>query len=559
MMKIGKGHDGNGDAICYDDAPGNRLRQGAQGKAAPAHLSRANKATTMHKYDAFICHATEDKEDFVRPLAKRLTDAGCKIWYDEFSMEVGDSLRRSIDRGLIDSRFGIVILSPSFFAKQWTQRELDGLVSKEMEGRKVILPIWHKVSWDDVNRYSPPLADKLALKTAEQSMDEIVASLVRVLNPDIPPDAGKRERTTANTSRPEAPGTPAQPQPQPDAPQGVEWEWVIPLRYHDVGAFANGLAPVKGKWGRWWCINEKGEDVTPAEFDEVGDCAANGLARVNVEGEYGYINAKGEFVILPTFEDAQDFAANGLAVVEMEGKQGYINAKGEFVIPPTFENAWDFAANGLARVRAEKKYGYIKKYGYTKYVEKYGHIQYGYINAKGELVIPPTFEDAWDFAANGLARVEMEGKQGYINAKGGFVIEPNFGWAGDFAANGLAVVEMEGKWGYINAKGEEVIPLRYSSAGDFAANGLAPVKMEGKWGYINAKGEEVIPLRYSWVGDFAANGLAVVRVEGKWGYINARGEEVIPLRYSRAEGFAANGLAAVEVEGKWGYIRYRGK
>jgi hypothetical protein len=133
------------------------------------------------RFDAFISHATEDKEALVRPLADALISAGHRIWYDEFQLKVGDSLRRSIDRGLVASRFGIVILSPSFFAKQWPQYELDGLVSKEMDGGKVILPIWHKVSKAEVMGYSPTLADKMALNTVTNTVEEIAEALAGVL------------------------------------------------------------------------------------------------------------------------------------------------------------------------------------------------------------------------------------------------------------------------------------------------------------------------------------------------------------------------------------------
>ncbi len=68
-------------------------------------------------YDAFICHASEDKDVFVRPLAEKLRESHLEIWYDEFSLKVGDSLRESIDKGLSKCRFGIVILSPAFFNK----------------------------------------------------------------------------------------------------------------------------------------------------------------------------------------------------------------------------------------------------------------------------------------------------------------------------------------------------------------------------------------------------------------------------------------------------------
>lgn len=130
--------------------------------------------------DAFISHASEDKDDFARPLAQALNERGYRIWYDEFSLTLGDSLRRSIDRGLADAKFGIVVLSPNFLKKEWTQRELDGLAAKEIDGRKVILPIWHKVSQGDILKYSPVLADKLAANTS-QGFEYVVSQIVQVL------------------------------------------------------------------------------------------------------------------------------------------------------------------------------------------------------------------------------------------------------------------------------------------------------------------------------------------------------------------------------------------
>ena len=62
-----------------------------------------------------------------------------------FTLTVGDSLRRSIDKGLARSRFGIVIISKAFLQKEWPQKELDGLVAREIEGIKVILPVWHEI------------------------------------------------------------------------------------------------------------------------------------------------------------------------------------------------------------------------------------------------------------------------------------------------------------------------------------------------------------------------------------------------------------------------------
>lgn len=93
---------------------------------------------------------------------------------------MGDSLRRSIDRGLHDSRFGIVVLSHAFFSKEWPQKELDGLVAREVDGTKVILPIWHRISREEVLRYSPTLADKKAASTFA-GLDAVVREILDVV------------------------------------------------------------------------------------------------------------------------------------------------------------------------------------------------------------------------------------------------------------------------------------------------------------------------------------------------------------------------------------------
>jgi hypothetical protein len=133
------------------------------------------------EYDFFLSHASEDKDSFVRPLAHALKTLGLKVWYDEFSLEIGDSLRRSIDYGLGNSKYGIVVLSRSFFSKQWTQYELDALVNRSMNGDKVILPIWHNVKHQDVSYYSHSLADKVAYLTSALSTEQMAQELLKLL------------------------------------------------------------------------------------------------------------------------------------------------------------------------------------------------------------------------------------------------------------------------------------------------------------------------------------------------------------------------------------------
>ncbi len=132
-------------------------------------------------WDVFISHASEDKAAVALPLATALQAHGVSVWLDVLEMKIGDSLRRKIDAGLSGSRFGVVILSPAFFRKQWTQYELDGLVTMQISGEQSMLPIWHEITHAEVRTASPSLADKVARSTADTSVDEIAAEIAAVV------------------------------------------------------------------------------------------------------------------------------------------------------------------------------------------------------------------------------------------------------------------------------------------------------------------------------------------------------------------------------------------
>jgi len=113
-------------------------------------LAPTVEAPDGRTFDVFISHASEDKNDVVRPLATALQGAGLSVWYDEFELRIGDSLRRKIDKGLASSRFGVVVLSQAFFGRGWPEYELDGLVTRAVSGDQILLPIWHNVSKREV-------------------------------------------------------------------------------------------------------------------------------------------------------------------------------------------------------------------------------------------------------------------------------------------------------------------------------------------------------------------------------------------------------------------------
>lgn len=141
---------------------------------------------TQREFDVFISHASEDKAGVVRPLAHALSNGGLRVWYDEFELRIGDSLRRKIDTGLAKSRFGIVVLSRSFFRKGWTNYELDGLVTRAVTGEQVLLPIWHEITKSELIDFSPSLADKVARSTGTHTVEEIAAEIIEVVRSPQP-------------------------------------------------------------------------------------------------------------------------------------------------------------------------------------------------------------------------------------------------------------------------------------------------------------------------------------------------------------------------------------
>jgi hypothetical protein len=153
--------------------------------AAEEYAGLAEPDENIKQYDVFVSHASEDKDEVVRPLAEALQALNVSVWFDEQVLRIGDSLRRKIDAGLATCRFGVVVLSPAFFKKGWPNYELDGLVTREVAGtRQLILPVWHNVSKQEVMKYSPSLADKLARSTSDTTIEQLAEEIADVVNPD---------------------------------------------------------------------------------------------------------------------------------------------------------------------------------------------------------------------------------------------------------------------------------------------------------------------------------------------------------------------------------------
>lgn len=187
-------------------------------------------------YDLFICHSSEDKENFVRPLAELLQKENVKVWYDEFSLKLGDSIRRSIDKGLSQSRFGVVVISPSFLKKEWPQYELDGLTEKEISAReKVILPIWHNIDYKTVLKYSPPLANKKAALTSK-GINHVVKEIMGVIHPQGSPLISARDTLLDWGVTP---------------PVVTDEYWIDVIEASNRSNGFGAVIPQESIWGRW--------------------------------------------------------------------------------------------------------------------------------------------------------------------------------------------------------------------------------------------------------------------------------------------------------------------
>jgi hypothetical protein len=118
---------------------------------------------------AFISHDRRDQKEIAEPIALELQKLMCPVWFDQYSLKVGDSLRESIEAGLRECPKCILILTPHFLMNSgWTKREYDSVFTRELvEKRRVILPVWHNVSVEEVYKYSPILADRVAVQWAE--------------------------------------------------------------------------------------------------------------------------------------------------------------------------------------------------------------------------------------------------------------------------------------------------------------------------------------------------------------------------------------------------------
>jgi hypothetical protein len=144
----------------------------------------ATRRSAFERPRAFICHDSRDKSTVAEPLAIELQKRSCPVWYDDFSLKVGDSLREGIELGLQQCEKCILVLTPNFLENSgWSRREYDSIFTRELvERQNVILPIWNNVDREKVFKYSPILADRVAAKW-ELGIEEVTRRILKAIGP----------------------------------------------------------------------------------------------------------------------------------------------------------------------------------------------------------------------------------------------------------------------------------------------------------------------------------------------------------------------------------------
>ncbi|HEY3067069.1 MAG TPA: WG repeat-containing protein [Methylomirabilota bacterium] len=230
--------------------------------------------------------------------------------------------------------------------------------------------------------------------------------------------------------------------------------------------------------------------------------------------------------------------------VKVGGKYGYIDARGKLVVPAQFDAAGDFDA-GLAPVKIGPRWGFI--------------------DAAGKTVIAPQFDLAWGFRDN-VALVQLgtslTGRRTRLIGRDGRFITTGEYASARVLGGGLIGIEVRGKWGIVDSDGHTTVSPRFDEIAE-VGEGVLPFRRGAVWGFVDPAGKIIVPAQFDTARPFADT-LAAVEINrardtsavcradrvtcvGHWGFIGHDGRFVIPATYDSAASFA-EGLARIEVD-----------
>jgi hypothetical protein len=140
------------------------------------------QARQIPEYDVFISHANKDKEDLIEDLYHSLKLLGVNIFYDKENLEWGDNWKNRILNGTKNAEFAIIVISSNFFDREWTERELNEFLNRQnRNGQKLILPILHNITAEQLKEKYPSVADIQAISSSKYSSDQIALMFAKQL------------------------------------------------------------------------------------------------------------------------------------------------------------------------------------------------------------------------------------------------------------------------------------------------------------------------------------------------------------------------------------------
>ncbi|WP_419954155.1 WG repeat-containing protein [Neobacillus niacini] len=196
-------------------------------------------------------------------------------------------------------------------------------------------------------------------------------------------------------------------------------------------------------------------------------------------------------------------------------------------------------------------------------VKEIGGGKWGYINGKGNFVLPPKYEMAREFQESGLAIIQLNNLTGIINNEGYFIVKPKYDTISPFSEGRATAIDDRG-FNVLDEAGKEISPKSYSFIGDYKEGRavVANTNENGQYlyGYLNRRGNEVIPLTYDSASDFH-DGKALVKVnEGNYALIDLTGNVLNSYSYPFVDNYGEGMLAFRKSnEGKWGYMDESGR
>lgn len=134
------------------------------------------------EYDVFVSHASEDKDAVVDGLVQQLEALGVDVWYDDDQIQIGDSLMDSLNEGLSESRYGVIVLSENFIDKNWPESELKALMQRFQQDDVGIMPLRYGISHEVIVDTYPILSDLVSRPVASDTIQDRVQEVYNVID-----------------------------------------------------------------------------------------------------------------------------------------------------------------------------------------------------------------------------------------------------------------------------------------------------------------------------------------------------------------------------------------